>query len=285
MVRLALLLACVAAQEPKKEPPKKEEPKKEEPKLIAGYELIKPLGEGGIGTVWLVRKPGADRLFVLKIPKADALEKHAPGKTEKPAGASTSQYEFSPDAEGMFAAELDVFVDGDPEAQYTLHVSGTAVTVPRTERDLSMQVVLFGSVGMVLAINLLIGVSLPQVDMAAHLGGLVGGAATEADVKKLGVIAGWTQPEPLWQGQRWRLKLRHEAVAFEIAALRGLSVPVVDRSEPTNEAVPAGQLSGLWPGGPAAAAEARLAELVAAHDAGGSTGEDGDDDIGGAPGE
>lgn len=36
----------------------------------------------------------------------------------------------------------------------------------------------------------------------------------------------------------------------------------------------------------AAAAEARLAELVAEHDAGGSTGEDGDDDdIGGAPGE
>ena len=41
---------------------------------------------------------------------------------------------------------------------------------------------------------------------------LVGGPAKEADVKKLGVIAGWTQPEPLWQGQRWRLKLRHEAV-------------------------------------------------------------------------
>ncbi len=35
---------------------------------------MKPLGEGGIGSVWLVRKPGADRLFVLKIPKADALE-------------------------------------------------------------------------------------------------------------------------------------------------------------------------------------------------------------------
>ncbi|MDB4995385.1 MAG: Serine/threonine protein kinase, partial [Myxococcaceae bacterium] len=42
-------------------------------KLIEGYELVKPLGEGGIGKVWLVRKPGADRLFVLKIPKADAL--------------------------------------------------------------------------------------------------------------------------------------------------------------------------------------------------------------------
>ena len=51
-------------------PPKK---KKEEPKVIHGYELVKPLGEGGIGSVWLVRKPGADRLFVLKIPKADAL--------------------------------------------------------------------------------------------------------------------------------------------------------------------------------------------------------------------
>lgn len=47
--------------------------KKSEPKVIEGYELVKPLGEGGVGSVWLVRKPGADRLFVLKIPKADAL--------------------------------------------------------------------------------------------------------------------------------------------------------------------------------------------------------------------
>lgn len=46
---------------------------KKEPKLVEGYELVKPLGEGGIGSVWLVRKPGADRYFVLKIPKADAL--------------------------------------------------------------------------------------------------------------------------------------------------------------------------------------------------------------------
>ncbi|MBI5532817.1 MAG: serine/threonine protein kinase [Deltaproteobacteria bacterium] len=55
-------------------PPPPPAPKKEEPRVIEGYELIKPLGEGGIGTVWLVRKPGADRLFVLKIPKADALK-------------------------------------------------------------------------------------------------------------------------------------------------------------------------------------------------------------------
>lgn len=44
-----------------------------EPEMIEGYELVKPLGEGGIGKVWLVRKPGADRLFVLKIPKVEAL--------------------------------------------------------------------------------------------------------------------------------------------------------------------------------------------------------------------
>jgi serine/threonine-protein kinase len=55
-------------------PPPPPRARKQEPKTIHGYELVKPLGEGGIGSVWLVRKPGADRLFVLKIPKADALQ-------------------------------------------------------------------------------------------------------------------------------------------------------------------------------------------------------------------
>ncbi len=54
-------------------PPPPPTPQKKKPQQIHGYDLIKPLGEGGIGTVWLVRKPGADRYFVLKIPKADAL--------------------------------------------------------------------------------------------------------------------------------------------------------------------------------------------------------------------
>jgi serine/threonine-protein kinase len=57
----------------RRSPPPPPKPKIREPKLIEGYELVKSLGEGGIGTVWLVRKPGADRFFVLKTPKAEAL--------------------------------------------------------------------------------------------------------------------------------------------------------------------------------------------------------------------
>jgi serine/threonine-protein kinase len=57
----------------KRSPPPPPPSRKTEPRILEGYEMIKPLGEGGIGSVWLVRKPGADRLFVLKIPKAEAL--------------------------------------------------------------------------------------------------------------------------------------------------------------------------------------------------------------------
>jgi len=69
----ALVEAAVSAAM-KRTPPPPPAPKKKQPKMIVGYELIKALGEGGIGSVWLVRKPGADRFFVLKIPKGDVLQ-------------------------------------------------------------------------------------------------------------------------------------------------------------------------------------------------------------------
>src|SRR5882757_6816857 len=71
-VASSLLEAAVKAAI-RRTPPPPPSAKKKEPTVIEGYELVKPLGEGGIGSVWLVRKPGADRLFVLKIPKAEAL--------------------------------------------------------------------------------------------------------------------------------------------------------------------------------------------------------------------
>jgi serine/threonine-protein kinase len=68
------LVERAVTQAVRRTPPPPPAPKKKVPETIEGYELVKPLGEGGIGSVWLVRKPGADRLFVLKIPKADALQ-------------------------------------------------------------------------------------------------------------------------------------------------------------------------------------------------------------------
>lgn len=72
-VASALLEAAVEGAMGRTPPPPPQPKKKEQPKVIEGYELVKPLGEGGVGSVWLVRKSGADRLFVLKIPKAEAL--------------------------------------------------------------------------------------------------------------------------------------------------------------------------------------------------------------------
>jgi lipid A 3-O-deacylase len=46
---------------------------------------------------------------------------------------------------------------------------------------------------------------------------LKGGSANQSDVDKLGIVAGRTRAEPLWQGQAWSLRLRHE---IEVAGWR-----------------------------------------------------------------
>jgi serine/threonine-protein kinase len=68
------LVENAVAEAMRRTPPPPPKKKLDEPKQFEGYELLRPLGEGGIGSVWLVRRPGADRLFVLKIPKREALE-------------------------------------------------------------------------------------------------------------------------------------------------------------------------------------------------------------------
>ncbi|MDC0744206.1 serine/threonine-protein kinase [Polyangium mundeleinium] len=89
-------------------PPPPPTSKKKEPKLIEGYELVKPLGEGGIGSVWLVHKPGADRLFVLKIPKADALA--SANETER-AGILASFVEEANALAGLYHPNVANIID------------------------------------------------------------------------------------------------------------------------------------------------------------------------------
>ena len=89
-------------------PPPPPTAKKKEPTVIEGYELVKPLGEGGIGSVWLVRKPGADRLFVLKIPKAEALQNA--NETER-AGILASFVEEAKALAGLYHPNVANIID------------------------------------------------------------------------------------------------------------------------------------------------------------------------------
>ncbi len=89
-------------------PPPPPKPKKEEAKVIEGYELVKNLGEGGVGSVWLVRKPGADRYFVLKIPKADALANAS--ETER-AGILASFVEEAKALAGLYHPNVASIID------------------------------------------------------------------------------------------------------------------------------------------------------------------------------
>ncbi|MDR0457980.1 MAG: acyloxyacyl hydrolase [Burkholderiaceae bacterium] len=44
---------------------------------------------------------------------------------------------------------------------------------------------------------------------------IAGSDGSRHKVHKVELDAGWTQQQPLWQGQNWRLRLRHEAVLGE----------------------------------------------------------------------
>lgn len=57
---------------------------------------------------------------------------------------------------------------------------------------------LFGSAGVVQA-----------APTALDLSVVAAGATTDS-VRKVGLVFGLTRPEPLWQGERWQLALRHE---------------------------------------------------------------------------
>ncbi len=111
-VTSALLEGAVRSAIRRTPPPPKT--KKQEPKIIHGYELVKALGEGGIGSVWLVRKPGADRLFVLKIPKSEAL---ASATDSERAGILASFVEEARALAGLYhpnvANIIDRGVEGD----------------------------------------------------------------------------------------------------------------------------------------------------------------------------
>jgi serine/threonine-protein kinase len=88
-------------------PPPPTKPKKE-PTIIEGYELLQRIGEGGIGSVWLVRKPGADRMFVLKIPKREAL---ATASETESAGILASFVEEAAALAGLYHPNVANIID------------------------------------------------------------------------------------------------------------------------------------------------------------------------------
>lgn len=75
---------------------------------------------------------------------------------------------------------------------------------------------------------LCLGACLAGLAGAVHAQGidwtLSAGAAATDSVKKLELSAGWMRAEPLWRGDRWQLRLRHEAVlaAWDVPKARNL---------------------------------------------------------------
>lgn len=102
------LLATAVKSAIRRTPPPPPRQQKKQIKVIAGYELVKAIGEGGVGTIWLVRKPGADRLFVLKIPKADAL---ASATKEEQKGILASFIEEADALAGLYHPNVANIID------------------------------------------------------------------------------------------------------------------------------------------------------------------------------
>lgn len=184
-------------------PPPPPSRKKLQPETLEGYELVKPLGEGGIGKVWLVRKPGADRLFVLKVPKREALA--AASDTER-AGILASFVEEAKALAGIYHPNVANIID-----------RGVADEVP------------------FLVLELLIGADLQQyaaaapltlfelrqvvLDTCAGLAALHGAGLVHRDIKPANI---WLRL-PLAGGERFD-PARHR----DPARIRPLSAVVID---------------------------------------------------------
>jgi tRNA A-37 threonylcarbamoyl transferase component Bud32 len=102
------LVAAAVSGAVRRTPPPPPAPKKTQPQVVEGYELVRPLGQGGVGTVWLVRKPGAERFFVLKIPKADAL---AEASDKERAGILASFVEEAKALAGLYHPNVANIID------------------------------------------------------------------------------------------------------------------------------------------------------------------------------
>ncbi|NLE86119.1 MAG: serine/threonine protein kinase [Myxococcales bacterium] len=184
-------------------PPPPPSRKKLQPETLEGYELVRPLGEGGIGKVWLVRKPGADRLFVLKVPKREALA--AASDTER-AGILASFVEEANALAGIYHPNVANIID-----------RGVAQEVP----FLVLELLIGADLQQYSAARLLSLFELRQVvsDTCAGLAALHGAGLVHRDIKPANI---WLRL-PLQGGERFAPE-RHR----DPAHTRPLSAVVID---------------------------------------------------------